>query len=222
MGIAKVAINSGAHLWAMNRQYPKWLQCNAKLQFESADFAVLNKLPEKLNNLLKGCSDLDLVILNSGMICKIKDMQETSMDEIQNLMNVNTWANKVLLDTLFALKIPIKQVVGISSGASVNGNRGWNAYSLSKSTLNMLIKLYADEVKDTHFTALAPGLIDSPMQDYLCGLPEDDRYQPLKILKSAKGTQRMPDSERAGKIIWEAIPKLLNYPSGSYVDVREM
>ena len=46
----------------------------------------------------------------------------------------------------------------------------------------MLIALYADEFPNTHFTALAPGLIDTAMQDYLTQLPPDPRYAPLERL----------------------------------------
>ena len=87
----------------------------------------------------------------------------------------------------------IDQVIAISSGASQSGSRGWNGYSLSKAALNMLVKLYAGERPETHFTSLAPGLIDTAMQDYLTNLPEDSRYAPLEVLKAAKGTPKMPD-----------------------------
>ena len=48
-------------------------------------------------------------------------------------MELNVWANKELIDTL-ALHAKVKQIVGISSGAAINGSKGWGSYSLSKSS----------------------------------------------------------------------------------------
>ena len=86
----------------------------------------------------------------------------------------------------------------------------------------MLIKLYAGERSKTHFTSLAPGLIDTAMQDYLTSLPEDPRYKPLDILKAAKGTDTMPDGETSAQRLIEAFPKLLHVESGKYVDIRKL
>jgi NAD(P)-dependent dehydrogenase (short-subunit alcohol dehydrogenase family) len=113
-------------------------------------------------------------------------------------------------------------VVGISSGASVTGSRGWNAYSLSKASFNMLIDLYSKENENTHFSALAPGLIDSKMQDYIYSLPENDKFPVLKKLHDAKGTSKMPPAEKAAMIISDGIEKAKNYGSGEYLDVRNM
>ena len=76
-------------------------------------------------------------------------------------MKINVWSNKVICDWLLKSIPEIYQIVFMSSGAAVNGNRGWGSYSLSKATLNMLAKLYAAEAKQTHFSALAPGLVDT-------------------------------------------------------------
>lgn len=137
-------------------------------------------------------------------------------------MEVNVWANKWLLDRLFSESRRIEQVVAISSGASQSGSRGWNGYSISKAALNMLIKLYAGERPQTHFTALAPGLVDTAMQDYLTSLPGDLRYPPLNILKAAKGTDQMPDSESCARRLIEAFPRLLKLQSGVYADIRKL
>ena len=86
----------------------------------------------------------------------------------------------------------------------------------------MLIKLYAGERSQTHFTSLAPGLIDTAMQDYLTSLPQDPRYEPLDILKAARGTAMMPDGETCACRLIEAFPELLQAESGNYVDIRKL
>ena len=131
-------------------------------------------------------------------------------------------ANKWLLDLIFASGREVKQVVAISSGASRSGQRGWNGYSISKAALNMLIHMYANEQRRTHFAALAPGLVDTAMQDYLTNLPADERFKPLAILKEAKGTEKMPDGDTCARQLMDTFPKLLERPSGSYADIRQL
>ncbi len=72
------------------------------------------------------------------------------------------------MDWLLEWGRPVRQVIMVSSGATVLGNKGWGAYALSKAGLNMLARLYDHEFPDTHISALAPGLIDTAMMDYLC------------------------------------------------------
>ncbi len=172
-------------------------------------------------------SDLGLegfhhVILNAGMLSEIRDMKDTPLDDMRAAMEVNTWANKMLLDQVLGMHLKPRQVVAISSGASVSGSRGWNGYSLSKAALNMLIKLYAEEEPGVHFTALAPGLVDTAMQDYLCGLDDDEKYKTIHRLKESRHTSKMPQPDEAAALLFKVIPELVHRPSGRFVDVREM
>ena len=86
----------------------------------------------------------------------------------------------------------------------------------------MLTQLYAREFPETHFTALAPGLIDTPMQDYLCEHADEIRFPSVKVLKAARNTPDMPKPETAARTIISLFPKLLAYPSGSFVDIRKI
>ncbi|MGC9342520.1 MAG: SDR family NAD(P)-dependent oxidoreductase, partial [Bacteroidales bacterium] len=137
---------------------------------------------------------------------------------------VNVWANKVLIDVLFDTVGTIKQLVAISSGASVSGSRGWNAYALSKAGLNMLIDLYSKEHTNCHFCSLAPGLIETGMQDYIKSLPEEmeKEYPVIRKLKDARGTDKMPDPVEAASRIADSISKALDYESGRFLDVRKI
>src|SRR5690606_11341690 len=100
-------------------------------------------------------------ILNAGVLGDIDLLQNTGLEAIKQVFEINVWVNKVLIEELFKSGFGVRQVIAISSGASVNGSLGWGAYSLSKSTLNMLIQLYSFEYSETHFSAIAPGLIQT-------------------------------------------------------------
>lgn len=220
-GLAVKYLERGATVLGCSRREPADLIARG-MRFESIDLSDPKKGPAGMTRLLDGVASLDCVILNAGKLGTIRDMKDTPLEDLKETMEINVWANKWILDTVFDRVPTVKQVVGISSGASHSGSRGWNGYSLSKAALNMLIKLYAGERPDTHFTSFAPGLVDTAMQDYLTNLPEDDRYEPLEKLKAAKGTDAMPDGETCAGMLIEAFPELLKRPSGEFADIRRM
>lgn len=220
-GLAKVYLERGASVYGCSRRSPADL-IERGLKFIEADLADSASAETAIETLLGEVGELDRVILNAAKLGTIRDMRDTPLSDIAETMNINVYANKWILDRLFATGRTITQVVAISSGASISGSRGWNGYSLSKAALNMLIKLYSGEQLATHFTSLAPGLVDTAMQDYLTNLPADERYAPLQILKDAKGTDKMPDGETCAVRLVELFPRLLELESGSYADIRKL
>jgi len=220
-GLAKHYLQSGAVVYGCSRRQPDDL-IQLGLKFSPINLAHESEGRPAFKAFIQDAPNFDLVVLNAAKLGEISDMADRPLEDLRETMEINVWANKWILDMLFAGNRSIRQVVAISSGASLSGSRGWNGYSLSKAALNMLVKLYAGEQPQTHFTAFAPGLVDTAMQDYLTNLPKDDRYAPLEVLKAAKGTEKMPDSETCAKLLIEAFPKLLDRPSGEYADIRKM
>ncbi len=184
------------------------------------DLAKLDEIPQSLKNLIP--DSLDLVILNAGILGKINDLADTSMQQTQHIMDINVWSNKVIIDWLIKNSIKVKQLIIISSGASINGNRGWGVYSISKAAINMMAKLYVHEMPDTHITAYAPGLIQTQMQEYLCNEVDTDKFPSITGLINAYQTEYMPDIETAAKSIAQSFDKCQQIESGSFVDIRQL
>ena len=159
-------------------------------------------------------------ILSDPVQALIADMRDTSLAQIREVMEINVYANKRLLDWLAGRDAPPQQVVLVSSGAGIKGNRGWGAYALAKATLNMLAQLYAAEMTSTHVCALAPGLIDTAMQ---VTLREKDpkQFPSLERLHGAQGTDAMPEPRVAAEKIAAFVPHLTSKPSGAFVDIRD-
>ena len=185
------------------------------LFFIKIDLSNLEDIHKKLSSL--NMKNIDLAILNAGMIDDIKTMYESSMDDINKVMSVNTFSNKIILDFFIKNKIPLKQTIAISSGASINGHKGWGSYSLSKATLNMLIKLYADEMPDNHLVALAPGVIETKLVNKILNEANESEF---KSVKSLRDCDKFSLQEAVLNIISNS-DKLLNYSSGDYVDIRD-
>ncbi len=213
--LAKEYLEAGESVYAVSRHLPQSLEKFENLHFAPLNLFAIEKIEGVLERLLNGV-ELDIAILNAGILGALRDMEETNLHEIETVMRLNVWSNKAVLD--FLKHHTVKQTVAISSGASVSGARGWNAYALSKAALNMLVKLYAQEMPNTHLTALAPGLIDTPMMRFILKHADDERFPVVKRLKESPKLK----PEDAALLLIDNFHKLLEYPSGEYLDIRNL
>lgn len=224
LGLTEALMEQDATVWGLSRS-----GCPLKSKFDDAlrdhqqDLGNLNTLEDGLERLLSDCLRLDLVVLNAGILGRIQEISHTDVHDLEHLMRVNVWSNKLILDWLIERQIPVDQIIAISSGAAVNMNYGWGGYSLSKAALNNLVQLYAPEMPDTHLTAYAPGLVDTGMQDYLCDEVDTDEFPSVQKLKDARGTDDMPSPRQAADRLLELLGVLReDHESGSFVDVRKL
>ncbi len=214
--LAKAYLENGDTVYAIGKTTPKKLDHYPHFFFFPYDLSETFMLQSTLKEFFEHRS-FDIVILNAGLLGEIQELSKTDLMDAKEVMEVNVWANKEIIDTLHA-HAHVKQIVGISSGAAVNGSKGWGAYSLSKAGLNMLLSVYAKELPDIHFTALAPGIIDTPMVQHIIEKVNDDIFPSAKQLKS--GNIQTP--QEAAKHLIAIFPKLLEYESGSFLDIRTM
>ncbi|MDT8409338.1 MAG: SDR family NAD(P)-dependent oxidoreductase [Wenzhouxiangellaceae bacterium] len=221
LGLTRRLLDQSAIVWGMSRSGCP-LQGDDGLRDRRFDLSNLNTLPDALEQLLSDCQRLDLVVLNAGILGRIQEIHDTDVHDLEHMMRVNAWSNKVILDWIIERHLPVSQVIAISSGAAVNMNYGWGGYSLSKALLNKLIQLYAQEMPDTHLTALAPGLVDTEMQDYLCEQVDSEQFPSVQKLKDARGSDDMPGPDEAAETILGLLDSLRENPSGQFVDVRKL
>lgn len=222
LGLSRVYLDAGFHVYGLSRRgCPDAL---AALHDQQCDLGDTRRIAPALQALLAGVKELELVYLNAGIFGKLSRPAEFSHEQFARIMDINVWANKVILDWLFGQGVRVSQVIAISSGAPLFANPVWAGYAISKTALNRLMALYAKEYNTTHFTALAPGLVDTAMQDYLCdeALHSRDDYPVLEKFRKARGTHAMPSGRDAAQTIMNAVPRLRDYESGSYVDIRHL
>jgi len=214
--LAEAYLKRGDRVYAIGREYPKIFDHDPRFFFQPYDLGETFTLQAAIKPFIEH-HRFDLVILNAGVLGEIKPLRQTDLEEIKNVMEINVWANKELIDALSRYS-NVRQIVAISSGAAVNGSKGWGAYSLSKASLNMLIKVYAKELESIHFTALAPGVIRTPMVEKILNTVDPKTFPSAARLKN--GPIQTP--QQAAKLLIETFPKLLDYESGSFLDVRTM
>lgn len=217
MGLAKHYALKGAQVYGISRREPAIDSDNYR--HLSLDLTNTEELNEKLPTFIQGV-DFDLCVMNAGALGKIQPLQEADIEEMKSVMDINVWAVKSVIDCVL-YNAKAKNIICISSGAAVNGNYGWSGYSISKAALNMLVQLYAKEVESSNFYALAPGLVDTSMQDYLWNVSEE-KFPSVKKLHDARGTKNMPKPDDFGPIFEAALTKLYKMESGSFADVRKI
>ena len=216
-GLTEAYLEQGDTVYGMSRRGcsgPEGRLFDIRCDIEDGEALIV-----ALEELLTEARRLDLVILNAGVLGRVQELCETTMDEIHRIMEINVWANKRIIDWLKASPLEITQVVIISSGASKKAGRGWGAYAISKAALNMMTGIYAEELPEIHFSAVAPGIIDTEMQEYISTEADTDRFPSLKGLRQARESKSMPSPREAGRRIVDLIPTLRTLPSGSYTDL---
>jgi len=215
--LAEYYLKNGAYVYGIGKKSRPAIE-DDRFRYQCIDLNALETIAPNLQRLLKDEEHIEIAVLNAGVLGDIKDMSDTCLYEIEEIMRVNVWANKIVIDTLNELPLRVDQIVGISSGAAVNASRGWGGYSLSKSALNMLLRLYSREMPDTHISALAPGVVDTAMVRHIIEEVDAKRYPSAKRLK--EGPIQKP--EDAAKRVVDAFEKAKEYESGAFLDVRNM
>jgi benzil reductase ((S)-benzoin forming) len=82
----------------------------------------------------------------------------------------------------------------------------------------MLINLYSNEMPNTKLLAVAPGVIKTPMTDYIRFELDENIFPSAK--KLSEGLVQTPE-ETAIKLD-NLIDRIDEFESGSYVDVRKI
>lgn len=207
-------LEQGYKVFGISRKAPQI--SNKNFIFKSCDLSNTSKIKQNITSFLQEISPLDIVYLNAGMLGKIKEMTQLELNDLKTTLELNVYANKELLDILSTLKV--KNIIAISSGASINGSKGWGAYSLSKASLNMLINLYSKEMLHTKLLCVAPGVIETPMTDFIRYEVDDTIYTSAKTLK--QGEIQTP--KEAAIRLANIIERIDDFISGSFIDIRDI
>jgi len=207
-GLVKYFLEDGAKIYGLGRSNP----FDDAIKFSKVDMRAFEKIPRAIDNL-EIDTTLDLVILNAGILGEIKFLKDWSVKELENIFDVNVWANKVLIDELSPIS---DKIVVMSSGAAVNGNPGWGGYALSKCAVNMMVNIYSKELVDTKIYALAPGVIDTDMVAKVISADKDRFFSISRVEAS-----RVSLEEGVERIV-RVLERLDEFESGSFIDVRNV
>ena len=184
----------------------------------NCDFNNLKDIDKKLQ-LLK-IKKLDYVFLNAGILGNLKKINKIKTNEIFQILKINVLANKQILDFFIKKKIPVKLIIGISSGAALAPKLGWYLYCCSKSAFTFLIESYAVEDKERKYIKISPGLIKTKMQKKICSIDEK-KIPSVAKFKILNKNNKVPSPDEVAENLIERVIRLKKFQSGSYIDIRK-
>ncbi len=214
LALTKLYLEKGFKVFGISRQKPDIK--NDNFVFKSCDLSNTSDIKNNLTSLITDAKNFYVVYLNAGMLGKIKEITKLELADLKATMDLNVYANKELLDILST--ITVDNIIAISSGAAVNGSKGWGPYSLSKASLNMLINLYSKEMTQTKLLCVAPGVIKTPMTDYIRYEVDDTVYTSAKVLKEGN----IQSTTTAAIRLDEVVSRINEFDSGSFIDIRNI
>lgn len=151
--------------------------------------------PESIENIiLPNIDKKDEIVLinNAGVISEIKRIGNINNKSLINDFNVNAIAPLLLINKFISKYQNIsckKTILNISSGAGRHTIDAWTVYCASKSAMDMYSKnidveqrFYAEE-KRFKIYSIAPGVVDTKMQDFIRNVDEKDFSEKEKFIK---------------------------------------
>lgn len=121
---------------------------------------------DEINNLFSEIGDIDVLVNNAG-ISLIRQINDTSREDYDTLMNVNSRSY------FFCCKEAVKSMLKYHRGSIVNISSIWGqigascevAYSMSKSAVIGLTKALSQELAPSNIAVncVCPGIIDTRM-----------------------------------------------------------
>jgi NAD(P)-dependent dehydrogenase (short-subunit alcohol dehydrogenase family) len=152
----------------LKRAFEKLLNKKYSLDFFVADISQKVSTDNLINFVIEKYKYVDVLINNAG-VYSLENIFTSDELILENTMNTNTFGPHRLMKKIIPLMLKngYGRIVNVSSGlgALEGASANYFSYSLSKSSLNMLTLLYAQEVQgtDVKINAVCPGWVKTDM-----------------------------------------------------------
>lgn len=150
-------------------------EAGLKLHYQPLDVTDAQSVERLARYIEKEFGRLDVLINNAGVFLDESDaatdaiasVLHTDIDVIRRSMETNVYAPLQLCQALIPLLQDKGSIVNVSSGMGQlsNMNGGYPGYRISKTALNALTRILADELKHTQIkiNSLCPGWVKTDM-----------------------------------------------------------
>ena len=191
---------------------------STKYQNISLDLNNLGSLRDtlKTHNFFK--KPFDLIFFCAGSLGNIDLAKNISWDSYQEIIKLNVFANKLILDHNLNFIDNQQKLIFISSGASLKGYTGWLEYCSTKSMADSMLRVYARENKNHIFCSFSPGAIDTDMQTNLRNHITPDLKDLYKFI-DLHDNRKLRSTENAAKAILYKTEELKLTDSGSFFTI---
>jgi benzil reductase ((S)-benzoin forming) len=160
----------------------------------------------QLRAYLDDC-DLALLINNAGMVQPVGALGDQDPDDVAMAVTLNV-AAPLMLAAAVARIMAGKQsrILHISSGAGSGAYPGWSVYCASKAALDHHARAAAlDAVPGLRVCSLAPGVIDTAMQEQIRATPLERFPMRARFIDMKASGALMPADACARKVVAYAL-----------------
>jgi benzil reductase ((S)-benzoin forming) len=195
----------------------------------AVDLENVEKLTGIVDGLFADQSGLEEVVLinNAGYLGDIQYMGDLDHREFIKVMNINVTAPAILMNTFIRNvrdKEGKKVIINIGSGAGRHPYDGWSAYCTSKAAVDMISEVADMENSirgnDFRIVSLAPGPVDTDMQDIVRSTPVENFSQINKFI-ALKESGQLPAVQETARKILSFIDRIEEF-EGPIQDVRKI
>ena len=165
------------------------------------------------------------LINNAGTLGDIHTVGNLDSEKVENTIQLNTVIPLVLANEFIRITKNLnckKQIINISSGAAVKPYESWSAYCGSKSALDMISKVIAEEqsklVNGVKCVAIYPGVVDTAMQSTIRATPKENFSMRQRFIDLKEDNALYPTSFVADRIFQIDTDNLLE--TGDVIDIR--
>lgn len=167
------------------------------------------------------------LINNAGVVQPVGPLGKLNAEDILGHININLTAPVTLINEFIRETERFKcrkNIVNLTTGAASHPYFGWSLYCSSKAGVDMLTRVGGLEQSSSEFPvrimAIAPGVVDTPMQQQIREVDPGDFPMKPKFDKLHKEGKLVPPSEAARSIIKMIdSDKLVN---GEITDLRKI
>jgi benzil reductase ((S)-benzoin forming) len=179
------------------------------LKYDLANVAGIHDLMKQVFLFVKNDADLIYLINNAATVLPMGNLDSCDPYEIISHFNVNA-ISPALISGEFIRYLKKhnceKGIINISSGAARTAYHGWTCYCSSKASLEMTTRCLALENPDIIITTYDPGVIDTPMQDFI-RLQTKDKFESIEKFIDLKKSNKLKTADIA---VDEFVDKLLS------------
>ncbi|MFW8566304.1 SDR family NAD(P)-dependent oxidoreductase [Orrella sp. 11846] len=228
--MAEQLARSGQRVIALSRNSVPELQEIAKanqtdwneLLVDLSDRNQTDEAGQALKAMLKDVKNAR-IILNAGIVMPIVPADHlTNLDEIAAAFDINIVAPIYLTGCFLqgTQQAADRRIMIISSGAGRNASKSWSVYCATKAAVDRFSEaVHIEEHPNVRISAVAPGIVDTPMQETIRGTDESLFPNREKFQNFYSQGQLASATETADKLL-----NLLNrddYGSTVLDDVRQ-
>lgn len=170
--------DSEASIIGVSRSSAESKSSYTHIQLDLSDISAVKdfNMPAISENITKV-----VLINNAGILGNIKKIGQNSLENIENVMNVNYTSLMILTEKFVNAYQDLnleKTIINISSGASKGPYSSWSNYCSSKAAVEMYSRVLNLEQQEQEFPvkcfAIAPGVVDTNMQKQIRSTDKKD------------------------------------------------